>query len=72
MVDGNWSDAERRPFSYRPKHTIVTIPLKTVITVSILFKYYVPTIRYCVIQRKKKDFLRIKPTRVFLFYVFWF
>ncbi|VVC25412.1 EGF-like, conserved site,EGF-like domain [Cinara cedri] len=36
MVDGNWTEAERRPFSFRPKmHTIVTIiPLKTVITVS--------------------------------------
>ncbi|KAF0770473.1 protein spitz-like isoform X3 [Aphis craccivora] len=32
MVDGNWTDAEKRPFSYRPKHTIITIPLKTVIT----------------------------------------
>ncbi|XP_025412347.1 uncharacterized protein LOC112684855 isoform X2 [Sipha flava] len=32
MVDGKWTDADRRPFSYRPKHTIVTIPLKTVIT----------------------------------------
>jgi len=38
MVDGNWTDAEKRPFSYRPKHTIITIPLKTVITVSV---YYV-------------------------------
>jgi len=32
MVDGNWADTERRPFSYRPKHTVVTIPLKTLIT----------------------------------------
>ncbi|XP_050536854.1 uncharacterized protein LOC126903015 isoform X5 [Daktulosphaira vitifoliae] len=35
MVDGTWGDMERRPFAYRPKHTIVTIPLKTVITESV-------------------------------------
>lgn len=48
MVDGNWPEAERRPFSYRPKHTIVTIPLKTVVAVSITRRFYLSIVRVVV------------------------